>query len=155
MRAGFEQWGAHPKSDIAAHEASETLSSNYAVPTYLANDNRESKSQPTVSHGHQFVRSTVQNVKPENASTDDNKYPSSYSGHAVATFAPTGVPMYWTEQHGTHEDDSLYYDSHAHAHAHVSVAPEHHSSKQSLNSPRHSSHWFKRCRTRPSDCLLV
>ena len=124
VRAGFEQWGAHPKSDIGAHEANETLSSNYADPTYLANDNRESKSQPTVSHGYQLVRSTVPRVKPENASTDE--YPSSYSGHAVATFAPTAVPMYSTEQHGTHEDDSLYYDSHAHAH--VSVAPEHHSS---------------------------
>ena len=140
MHAGFEQWGAHLKSDIGAHDAKERLSSNYAVPSYLANDNREFKSQPTVSHGYQLVRSTVSKVQPENASTDE--YPSSYSGHTMATFAPTGDttdwtgdpaywtgdPMYWTEQHGAHEDDSLYYDSHAHAHTHVSVAPEHHSS---------------------------
>ncbi len=44
MRTGFEQWGAHPRSDIVAHEANETLSSNY---------------EP------------------------------SYSGHAMATFAPS------------------------------------------------------------------
>jgi hypothetical protein len=124
VHAGFEQWGAHPKSDIGAHEANETMSSNYAVPTYLANDNRESRSQPTVSHGYQLVRSTVPKVKPENASSDE--YPSSYSGHAMATFALTAVPMYSTEQPGTNEDDSLYYDSHAHAH--LSVAPDYYSS---------------------------
>ena len=124
MHAGFEQWGAHLKSDIGAHDAKERLSSNYAVPTYLANDNRESRSQPTVSHGYQLVRSTVPKVKPENASSDE--YPSSYSGHAMATFAPTAVPMYSTEQPGTNEDDSLYYDSHAHAH--LSVAPDYYSS---------------------------